>query len=108
MTFPASMFVHTATVKTYQGETATGPSFAAQVADACLIEEDTRLVASASGEQVTSGATLYARRSSSALYMPGSEVTSSVLPGRTARVINAQVYDSGALGLPDHIQVSLT
>lgn len=108
MTFPSDFFVHTAAVKTYIGETAAGQSLAASVNDACLIEEDTRLVTAASGEQVTSGATLFARRSSSALYTPGSEVTSSVLPGRTARVINTHVYDSGSMGLPDHVQVSLT
>lgn len=107
MTFPGTFFVHTASVSTFLGSTATGAKLADPVDDACFIEDDQKLVVNASGEQVASSAVLYARRSSAALYAPGSEVTSSILPGRARRVISIHVYDSGSLGLPDHVQVAL-
>lgn len=107
MTFPGTFFVHTATVKTFLGSTANGPKLDDPVADACFIEDDRKLVINASGEQVASSAKLYAAKSSVALYAPGSEVTSSVLPNRVARVISLRVCDSGPLGLPDHVEVDL-
>lgn len=106
MTLP--FFVHTASVKTLLGTSSTGSMLADPVDDACFIEDDNKLVVTASGEQLTSTAVLYGNRSSAALYAPGSEVTSSVIPGRARRVIDLHVYDSGGLGLPDHIQVALS
>lgn len=103
----SAFFVHTATVRTYLGENATGPSLAPARSNACFIEDARDLVASGSGEQVASTAKLFASRSVASRYTVGSEVSSSAIPGRVARVIQVHIRDSGLLGLPDHVEVVL-
>lgn len=102
-------YVHTATVQTYIGEGAMGPTVAAAVTIPCYVDDTTRLVVSATGEQVAAATTIYAAPSYGVLFTVGSMVTSSAFgdPARAARVINQNNLSSGALALPDHVEVHL-
>lgn len=109
MTFPAEFYVHTATVEQYLGSGTTGPRYAAGVVVACFIDAQEVVTQTASGQDVTQRATkLYCDNSHAALLVPLSRVTSVQLAGdQTAHVQTANVLDSGALGLPDHVEAVL-
>lgn len=102
-------WIHTATIETFQGDGVTGPVYAAGVSITCLLDADEQLVLSPTGEQVTSSSTmLYTAISNAALFTPGTRVTSTVLGGdNTAKVLKVNPLTSGALALPDHVEVSL-
>ncbi len=99
------MYVHTATVETYQGTNADGEDlYAAPVGVACYAEGQRRLVLNPDGEQVLSETTLYASPTEAPKFAPLSRVT---VLGSTDRVIRVNTFTSGDLDLPDHIAVAL-
>lgn len=98
-------WVHTITVATYLGEGGNGPSYADPVDVPCFIDGGTKVTRTATGEQLVVNAPVYAPLTHAGTLLAGSKVT---IRGRDARVLAATVYDSGALDLPDHVQVSLT
>lgn len=111
-------WVHTATVETYQGAGAYGDLFAAPVTITCFADDARRVVRNASGEQVVSESTLYTDASNAALFTTDTRVTiwpdgvnttdsDDLAPPRPSRVIKANANDSGPLGLPDHVAVTL-
>lgn len=100
---PRRFLVHTITVESYLGDTSTGPRYGPPATVACFLDEQTRGVRSAGGEQVTSSSTAYALPGTEAA--PFSRVT---LPGgRTTKVIQTKRRDGGRLGTPDHVEIQL-
>lgn len=93
------------TVETYEGDNATGETFAAPATVDGWVNDQTHLVR-AKAEEVVSQSIVYAPISSAALFVPESKVT---LPGgRVARVITVNTNDGGGLPLPEHVEVHLT
>jgi hypothetical protein len=109
----ADFWVHTATVETLTGSGAYGDQFAEMVLlspdnttpNGCFIDGKRSLVRNANGEQVVSSTTLYTPIANAGLFTPDSRVTTG---GVVSRVITVNANDSGSLGLPDHVAVSLT
>lgn len=108
----ADFYVHTVTVETFQGTDGYGrDSFAAPVvlapatSNGCLVESVRRLVRSKDGAEVISETTIYTYPAAATLFTPDSRVT---IGTAVARVIVAALSTSGALGLPDHLTVTLT
>jgi hypothetical protein len=102
----AEFWVHQVTIETYRGTNGAGVKvYAAPQTDDVFVEGKTRLVRDGNGAQVVSQATLYGDVSLGALLPPLSRVT---LPdGRVTTVLSTNTNDSGSLGLPDHVAVSL-
>lgn len=71
----------------------------------CFIDDSRRLVRDAQGTEVVSETTLTGPREHLALFSLGATVH---LPHRDAEVIHVADASSGALDLPDHIEVMLT
>jgi hypothetical protein len=99
-------YVHQATIETLTGSGAYGDVFAAPVVDTGFLEGATRLVRNVNGEQVIAFSTWYTSTANAPHYTTDSRFTDP--NGRKSRVITVNVNDSGILGLPDHVAVSLT
>ncbi|MER5769554.1 hypothetical protein [Streptomyces sp. NPDC001985] len=96
-------FRHTVVVEPYVGSGPTGPVYGPPITVRCLVDDQTRLVRSATGDQVTSTSTLYARLET--VCPAKSRVT--LLSGRRTVVIAALRRDGGGLPTPDHLEVQL-
>lgn len=106
MTLPSLFFVHTASVETYLGKTGAGvESYAAAVTRNGFMDDERQLILSATGQQIVSESTWYTALGDADLYPLNSKVTFN---GLTARVLKTKRRDSAGLGLPDHLEVSLT
>lgn len=104
--FPAMFLVHTVTVEALQGATAHGPTWASSQSVTGWLDDQTHLVRNGKDEEVVAQSVFYAPIASASLFTEDSRVT---LPsGRKARVITTNANDSGALPLPDHVEVHLT
>ncbi|MFJ8146045.1 hypothetical protein ACIQ6R_13325 [Streptomyces sp. NPDC096048] len=100
---PGWLLRHRITIEPYKGDSSTGPVYGPPVEVRAFVDEQTRAVVSAGGEQVTSSSTAYARPGTKA--PPLSRVT---LPsGRTTKVIAALPRDGGGLPTPDHVEIQL-
>ena len=100
---PRRYLIHEITVEPYAGESSTGPVYGPPVAVRCLLDEQTRAVRTAGGEQVTSTSTAYADLDTAA--PPLSRAT---LPGgRVTTVIQAKRRDGRRLGTPNHLEIQL-
>lgn len=100
---PRRYLVHTITVEPRLGESSTGPVYGPPVTVRCFLDEQTRAVRSAGGEQVTSTSTAYADLGTEAPAL--SRVT---LPGgRVTTVIQAKRRDGQRLGTPNHLEIQL-
>lgn len=103
MLIPSFLLQHSMIVEAWQGEGPYGPSYAAPSAVRCFLDEQTRMVRSPGGEEVTSSSTAYALPN--AVCPPRSRVT---LPsGRITTVIASYARDGGNLPTPDHVEVQL-
>lgn len=98
-------FIHSVAVETFAGSGAYGPAYSASVDVAAFVDDGFRLVRDATGEEVSSSATVYAPLTRVDLFAVGSRVT---LNARTAYVMAVSVRSAGLLGLPDHVEVHLT
>lgn len=98
--------VHTVTVETYAGEGPFGNTTSPESDPIpCLIEDSVGLTRTATGDTVSTTATLWIMdKSYRDKFAPESIVH---LNGRTATVLNVTDADSGSLGLPDHLKVVL-
>lgn len=98
--------VHEVTVETKSGEDSWGNINTTVSAPILGFFEDKRqLVRSASGDQVVSESTFTTDKAYEGLFAPESLVH---YRDRVSTVIGCALADSGPLGLPDHIAVTLT
>lgn len=98
--------IHPVTVETHVGEDSWGNTHAPESEPVMGFFDDKRqLVRAASGDQVVSESTFITDKEHEALFAPESIVH---YRGRSSTVIACSFHDSGDLGLPDHIEVSLT
>lgn len=95
---------HQVTIEPYLGDSSTGPRYGDPVViERCFVDEQTRLVRTPTGDQVTSTSTVYADPGTQA--PPLSRVT---LPSdRTTTVIQTKDRDGGGLPTPDHVEIQL-
>ena len=100
-----SMFwIHSASVETYAGDGAYGPTYSAPATTRCFLDDSIKLVRNNAGLEVVSSTTVFAPASSAAMFLPESRVTAN---GKVSKVITVNAMDGDALGLPSHVQVSL-
>ncbi len=103
MLMPGFLLRHQVTVEPFLGEGPYGPQYEPPVVVRCLVDEQTRMVRSPTGDEVTSSTTLRARLDT--VCPAGSRVT---LPeGRVTAVIAALRRDGAGLPTPDHLEVQL-
>lgn len=101
---PPWLLRHQIVVEPYLGDGAYGPQHGIPVHVRCFLDQQTRMVRSATGTEVTSTGTAYCPLATVA--PPDSRVT---LPdGRQATVIAALRRDGGGLATPNHLEVQLT
>ncbi|MFG3085130.1 hypothetical protein [Streptomyces parvulus] len=101
---PRRFLVHEITVEDYKGDSSKGPVYGPPRTVRCLVDEQTRAVRSAGGEQVTSTSTAYAGPEERTA-PPLSRVT---LPsGRITTVILTKDRNAGGLGTPNHTEFQL-
>ena len=101
---PRRFLIHTISVEDYLGNTSKGARYAPARPVRCLLDEQTRVVRSPGGEQVTSTSTAYAGPEEQKA-PPLSRVT---LPsGRVTKVIQTKARDGGSLGTPNHTEFQL-
>ena len=101
---PGFLLRHAVTVEAFTGRGPFGPAYATPVTVRCMVDEQTRQIRSATGDQVVSGATVYALPD--VVAPVGSRVT---LPsGRVATVLAVFTRDGGGLPTPDHVELALT
>lgn len=98
-------YVHTVSVQTFQGSGAQGDVYAAPVSVPGWLEDKRRIVRDKDGQEVVSSSMFACDGTHLAKFTPDSKVT---VNGRTAFVIGVGNYTSGALELPDHLQIDLT
>lgn len=103
MLIPGFLLRHQVTVEAWEGEGPYGPVYAAPALVRCFLDEQTRMVRSPAGEEVTSSSTIYA--APEAQCPARSRVT---LPsGRVTAAIAAYRRDGRGLPTPDHLEVQL-
>lgn len=100
----AEFYVHTVAVETLSGGGPMGETYADPVDVPCFIDEKRRLIRDASGNETVSETTLWMDKAHYDLFAPGSTVT---YRDRVSTVIGRSEADSGALDLPDHLEISL-
>ncbi|WJV47520.1 hypothetical protein [Streptomyces flavofungini] len=103
MLIPDFLLRHQVTMEAWEGEGPYGPVYAAPVLMRCFLDEQTRMVRSPAGEEVTSSSTPYAvpdarRPEHSRVTLPD---------GRQSTVIAALKRDGCGLPTPDHLEVQL-
>lgn len=98
-------YVHTATVETYLGTGASGDLYSAPVVVPGWLEDKRRIVRDKDGQEVVSSSFFACDTTHLVKFKPDSKVT---LPTRSAFVIGVANYTSGALELPDHLEIDLT
>lgn len=97
-------YIHTVTVETYTGAGSHGPQYAAGVVVAGFLDGAEKVLFSKEGIQSLSGSVFYCDPSNQGLFTLNSRVST---PNGVARVASVNAYNSGALGLPDHLMVKL-
>ncbi|MEV2249404.1 hypothetical protein AB0I94_02405 [Streptomyces sp. NPDC050147] len=103
MRFPRFLQQHTVTVEPFLGNSSTGPLYGPAAEVRGLLEQTTRLVRNAAGEEVTSSSTFRApletvAPAKSRVHLPD---------GRRTTVIAAVRQDGAKLPTPDHLEVQL-
>ena len=102
-------YVHTATVEPFLGTSGYGvdmfgPATVLAPPNGVFADDTRKLIRNANGEQVVSESTVYTFPVNAPLFTADARVT---VNGNVSRVIKTNLNDSGALGLPDHVAVSL-
>ncbi|MEU9640944.1 hypothetical protein [Streptomyces sp. NPDC048188] len=100
---PGWLLRHRITIEPYLGDSSTGALYGPPQQVRAFVDEQTRTVVSAGGEQTTSSSTAYTAPGTTA--PPLSRVT---LPsGRVTTVIACLPRDGGGLPTPDHVEIQL-
>ena len=97
--------IHTVTVETYEGTGAYGDVYTAPVVVAGYLEDKRRIVRNKDGQEVVSSSRFMCDNQHLDKFPPDSRVT---LPRRQAFVIGVADFNSGAMDLPDHLEIDLT
>lgn len=101
----ADFYGHTVTVTPLQGEGAYGPVYGAEQTVAGFLDSATRLVRSATGQEVVSQSTFYTDVAHAGAFTSGSVVA---LPGDAHTVvITANARTAPGLDLPAHLEVQM-
>lgn len=100
----ADFWVHTVAVEPRTGAGAAGALYGPSVDVACFVDDTTKLVRATSGEEVVSVATVMTDKVWAGTFTDGARIT---WKGRTSYVVGRSLHDSGALDLPDHLEVHL-
>ncbi|WAL93998.1 hypothetical protein [Streptomyces sp. Je 1-369] len=103
MRFPRFLQRHTVLVEPFLGNSSTGSVYGPAVEVRGLLEQKTRLVRNAAGEQVTSSSTLRAPLETAA----PAKSRVKLPDGRTTVVIAAVRQDGAGLPVPNHLEVQL-
>lgn len=98
-------YVHTLVVQPRLGDGAYGPTYGPAVTVQGYREQKRHIVRSSSGDTVESSSVFYTTTDQAALFPTGSQVSDT---DGTSEVIRFARFESGDLGLPDHIAVDLT
>lgn len=98
------LWVHLVTVAPRTGDGPTGRTYGTPYELPCWLDDRVRLVLASTGEQIISPSTVYGPSTCPDI-PPGSRISRP--SGREMTVIAAQRHDSGQLGLPDHVEISL-
>lgn len=98
----ADFYVHTATVRTYQGMTGTGRTFHTAVDVPCFARAVNKQLAGASGDVIVATTTIACDPSYVGVFPVDSEVS---VNGTEGTVVQLALASSGALDLPDHLTV---
>ncbi|MFJ4286407.1 hypothetical protein ACIPY0_12245 [Paenarthrobacter nicotinovorans] len=98
-------YVHTVTVETFEGTGAYGDVYSEPVTVPGWLEDKRRLVRDKNGQEVVSSSVFMCDNTHVDKFTPDSRVT---LPRRQAFVIGVADFTSGALDLPDHLEIDLT
>lgn len=110
---PLAMQPHTVTVRRYLGSTGDGPQYGDPVAVRCFVDSKRRMIVAASGQQVTSTATLYttghlpaddSRVDPSILFVVGSRVDT---PAGMGTVESVSIHDDGGRLAWQHAEIAL-
>lgn len=106
----ADFWVHEITVVPYLGEGAYGSTYGPESTAAGFVDDSRKSVRTAGGDEVVSEATFYGPPDLADRFAPESRVTlwAGSPAERTATVITLKRLSSGSLGLPDHVEVTLT
>ncbi|WP_181276005.1 hypothetical protein [Brevibacterium oceani] len=101
----ALFWVHTTSVRTYEGSGPFGETYADPVDVPCFIDNTRKLVRDQTGREVTSEATITGPVTKAAHFTPESLVT---IDGNERTVLTVATHYSGSLDLPDHFEVTTT
>lgn len=98
-------YIHTVTVETFGGTGAYGDVYSAPVDVPGWLEDKRRIVRNKDGQEVVSSSMFMCDNQHLDKFTPDSRVT---LPRRQAFVIGVADFNSGAMDLPDHLEIDLT
>lgn len=104
----ALFYVHTASVQTYLGNAASGPTYAAAVNVVGFFDDTEKLVVSSKGTEVVAGSSFFTDLANAGLFEPGTLVANT--RGNTAprRVVSMNARDTaGLLSAVEHVEVRL-
>lgn len=100
---PGRVMRHTITVEPYLGDGAYGPLYGPPASVRCFLDEQTRMVRSPDGRQVTSTSTAYCPL---ATVCP-TESRITLADGRKPLIIAVLRRDGGGLPTPDHTEIQM-
>lgn len=101
----SQFFTMPAVVETFQGAGPEGDTYAAPVTVYGLLEDDSVLVQTSTGEQLTSVTKFYCSLSEAGRFVPESKVT---VNGVASQVSKVRRRDASGFGGPSHLEVDLT
>ena len=103
----AAFFIHETTVERRTGSSPSGSVFASGVPVVGWVDQTSKLVRTANGSEVVASASVFYPAGTPIIPL-GSYVTlPAVFGSQRAQVVDFAVRDSGALDLPDHLEVNL-
>lgn len=103
----ADFWVHTVTIARFLGRGPAGDTYDPPTPLVGFVDDTRKLVRDPGGSEVVSSTTVMAPATTE-LVPVGSKVTLPATFGaRTAKVVAANVHDSGDLDLPDHLELNL-
>lgn len=100
-------WIHGLAVERLTGTGAYGPTYDTAVTLTGFIDGGQKLVLNAEGQQVVSTATVYLPAATADIPVRSKVTIGAPFEPRTTEVIAVARRDSGALGLPDHLELSL-